>query len=69
MKKYKCITIKDIEKYEDWEFIQIIPMDSKDIYVKGIIMKEDKPIQNYIKLHEATTEQLLEELNKRTEGK
>lgn len=62
MKQYKYVRCDDIEDYNGWEIVKIIPGEEID-YV--VLMKEDKPIQNYIKLHEATNEQLIEELMKR----
>ena len=62
MKKYKYINLENIFCYTDWEIVQIIP----DIHGNmAVMMKEDKPIQDYIKLNEATNEQLIEELLKR----
>ena len=62
MKKYKYIRLEDIENYDDWVLYQAIDKNYCDM---AVIMKEDKPIQNYIKLNEATNEQLIEELFKR----
>lgn len=62
MKQYKYIRCSEIENYNDWDIIQIIPDSNRD-YV--VMMKEDKPIEDYIKLHEATNEQLINELHKR----
>lgn len=62
MKKYKYIKASDIESYNDWDIVQIIPGETRDFIV---MMKKDKPLQAYIKLHEATDEQLLEELHRR----
>lgn len=62
MKQYKYIKCRDIEEYNDWEIVQIIPDSTRD-YV--VMMREVKPIQDYIKLHEATNEQLINELHKR----
>lgn len=62
MRKYKYIQAHNIENYGDWDIVQIIPSETRDYIV---IKKEDKPVQDYIKLHEATTEQILEEINKR----
>lgn len=64
-KKYKHICAHEIEDYEGWELVQVLPLDKHTGYLRAIIMKEDAPIQNYIKLHEATDEQLVEELMKR----
>lgn len=65
MKKYKYVDLKNLEEYDDWEIVQIIPRYNKDYKNMAVIMKEDNPIQNYIKLNEATNEQLIEELFKR----
>ena len=65
MKKYKYIRLEDIENYDDWVLYQVIPAIDKNYCDMAVIMKEDKPIQNYIKLNEATNEQLIEELFKR----
>ena len=65
MKEYKYIYASDIENYDGWEIVKIIEATSSDCADRIIIMKEDKPIQNYIKLNEATNEQLIEELFKR----
>ena len=62
MKKYKYIKANDIESYNDWDIVQIIPGETRDFIV---MQKEDKLVQDYIKLHEATDEQLLEELHRR----
>ena len=64
LRKYKYIQCRDIAEYGDWEIVQIIPSETKD-YV--VLMKEDKPIQDYIKLHDATNEELIKELIKRLE--
>ena len=65
MKEYKYVDLKNLEEYDGWEIVQIIPRYNKDYNNMAVIMKEDKPIQNYIKLNEATDEQLIEELLKR----
>ncbi len=65
MKQYKYIRVDAIEKYYDWEIVEILPKLNDDYIEMAVIMKEDKPIQNYIKLNEATNEQLIEELLKR----
>ena len=62
MKQYTYIKCNEIENYSGWEIVQIIPGENIDY---AILMKEDKPIQNYIKLDQATTYELLEELRKR----
>ena len=62
MKKYKYIMARDIENYNDWDIVQIIPDTTRDYIV---MVKEDKPIQDYVKLHEATNEELIHELHKR----
>lgn len=68
MKEYKYIYASEIEKYKNWEIVKIIEAPSSDCTDRIIIMKEDKPIQDYIKLNEATNEQLIEELLKRLKG-
>ena len=65
MKKYKYITCKSLEQYEGWEIVQVIEASESGISDMAIIMKEDIPVQDYIKLNEATTDQLLNELSKR----
>lgn len=66
MKEYRYINCRNLDEYGDWDIVQIIPGKDVDMVV---VMKEDKPIQDSIKLHEATTNQLLEELHKRLENK
>lgn len=63
MKEYKYIFCEDINEYNGWEIIEII----ENVYHNNmaIISKENKPIQDYIKLSEANNQQLIEELNKR----
>ena len=63
MKKYHFIQAKNISSYSDWEIVKVIDTDPNLTYV--LIMKDDTPIQDYIKLHEATNNQLIEELIKR----
>lgn len=67
MKKYNYITCNELENYDGWEIVQIIPAtrenDTKD-YV--VIMKEDKSTEE-VCLNDATTEQLLSELYRRLE--
>ena len=65
MKKYKYIGASKLENYDGWEIFKVIEAQPPSINDMVIIMKEDKPIQDYIKLHEATNEQLIEELLKR----
>ena len=65
MKKYKYVRLENIEKYNDWEVIEIVPRYNDGFANMALIMKEDIPVQDYIKLNEATNEQLLEELYKR----
>ena len=64
MKEYKYIYCSDISRYSGWDIVKIISGNNGDSDM-AVIMKEDKPIQNYIKLNEATKEQLLEELSTR----
>ena len=63
MKEYKYIHCHNLKNYKDWDIVQIIPKNGDNDMV--VISKKDVPIQNYIKLNEATNEQLLEELLKR----
>lgn len=67
MKKYKYIYASEIEDFNNWEVVGTFPSMCESMNDMVLIMKEDKPIQNYIKLHEATDEQLIEELHKRLE--
>lgn len=67
MKEYKYICASDIEDFNNWEVVSVFPSGCESMNDMVLIMKEDKPIQNYIKLHEATNEELLEELHKRLE--
>lgn len=67
MKKYKYIYASEIEDFNNWEVVGTFPSMCESMNDMVLIMKEDKPIQNYIKLHEATNEELLEELHKRLE--
>lgn len=62
MKEYKNIKCHDLVNYTGWDIVKIIPGSEIDM---AVISKKDKPIQDYIKLNEATNEQLLEELFKR----
>lgn len=62
MKRYEYIYCSELKKYDNWEIVKIIEGEAVD---RAVIMKEDKSCINYIKLHEATKEQLLEELSKR----
>lgn len=64
MKEYKYIYASEIESYNGWDIVATFTGDDTDMV---IVMKEYKPIQDYIKLHEATNEELLEELHKRLE--
>lgn len=66
MKKYVYEYLKNIEKYDGWNIEKII-VDSDSN--KVVLSKEDKPMQKEKYLSEATNEELLEELNKRLEGK
>lgn len=65
MKTYRYIKCKNLEEYDDWEIVQIIPGVTDQMNDMAVIMKEDEPIQNYIKLNEATNEELISELLKR----
>ena len=65
MKKYKYVCASDIENFNNWEVVGIFPATTQEMCDRVLIMYEDKHIQNYIKLHEATDEQLLEELHRR----
>ena len=65
MKKYKYVAVVEMEKYIGWNVEGIFPATSDNMVDYVLISKEDKPIQNYIKLNEATNEQLISELIKR----
>ena len=65
MKKYKYVCASEMENFNNWEVVGIFPAASQEMCDMVLIMYEEKPIQNYIKLHEATDEQLLEELRRR----
>lgn len=65
MKTYRYIKCSHLEEYDDWEIVQIIPGVTDEMNDMAVIMKEDEPIQNYIKLNEATNEELISELLKR----
>ena len=54
-----------MENFNNWEVVGIFPAATGEMCDMVLIMYEEKPIQNYIKLHEATDEQLLEELHRR----
>lgn len=69
MKKYKYIEAYEIEKYDGWDIEGVFPATTEEMVDYVIISKTDIPIENYIKLDEATTEQLLEEFHKRLENK
>ena len=70
MKKYKYIRIDDIEDYDGWEIVKIIPIseNANASYCASccmaIIMKEDKPVQE-VYLSKATNQELIEEFKKR----
>ena len=68
MKQYKFILASDIDIYEGWDIVEVIKNENIDC-TRVIITKENKPIQDYIKLNEATNKQLIEELSKRLGGK
>lgn len=65
MKTYRYIKCDNLKEYDDWEIVQIIPGVTDQMNDMAVIMKEDEPIQNYIKLNEATNEELISELLKR----
>lgn len=66
MKKYKYIRVMNIENYDGWEIIKIIPkVENNADYCMAVIMYEDKPMQKDVYLTETTDEQLIEELHKR----
>lgn len=65
MKKYKYVEAVEMEKYIGWNVEGIFPAASDNMVDYVLISKEDKLIQNYIKLNEATNEQLISELIKR----
>lgn len=64
MKEYKYICCEDIEEYKGWDIVKIIDGCSgqNDMVV---ISRENKPVQDFIKLNEAASKQILEELSKR----
>ena len=64
MKEYKYICANDIDQYDNWNVIATFPSTIKKPDMV-LIMKEEKPIQNYIKLNEATDGELIDELIKR----
>ena len=57
MKQYKYICASEIEDFYNWEVVGIFPSMCESMNDMVLVMKEDKPIQDYIKLHEATDEQ------------
>lgn len=65
MKKYKYVCASEMENFNNWEVVGIFPATTEEMCDMVLIMYEEKPIQNYIKLHEVTDEQLLEELHRR----
>lgn len=65
MKEYKYISCNDLVNYSNWNIVQIIPGKEADM---AVISKEIKPTQTFIKLNEATNQQLIEELNRRLKG-
>ena len=65
MKKYKYVCASEMENFNNCEIVWIFPATTEEMRDMVLIMYEEKPIQNYIKLHEATDEQLLEELHRR----
>ena len=64
MKKYDYIIAMDIDKYDDWEIVQVIPGEQGQNDMV-IIMKEDYPVKATIELENATNEQIIQELLKR----
>lgn len=52
MKKYKYVAVVEMEKYIGWNVEGIFPAASDNMVDYVLISKEDKPIQNYIKLEE-----------------
>lgn len=67
MKKYVYDFLNNIEKYDGWNIEKII--EKENDYNRVVLSKEDKPMQKEKYLSEATNEELIEELNKRLEGK
>ena len=65
MKKYKYVYASEMENFNNWEVVGIFPATCESMCDMVLIMKKDKPIQDYIKLHEATDEQLIDELHRR----
>lgn len=67
MKKYVYELLNNIEKYDGWNIEKII--EKENDYNRVVLSKEDEPMQKEKYLSEATNEELIEELNKRLEGK
>lgn len=66
MKKYVYEYLRNIGNYNGWNIEKII---EGEINTMVVLSKEDKPMQKEKYLSEATNEELIEELNKRLEGK
>lgn len=64
MKQYDYIQAMNIDKYDNWEIVQVIP-GGQGLNDMVIIMKEDYPVKATIELENATNEQIIQELLKR----
>ena len=64
MKQYNYIQARNIDKYYNWEIVQVIPGEQGQNDMV-IIMKEDYPVKATIELENATNEQIIQELLKR----
>lgn len=65
MKKYKYINAEYIDEYPNWAIECSFSANCSADCNMIIISHEDIPIQDYIKLNEATIDELLAELKKR----
>lgn len=66
MKKYKYIKAYEIEKFDDWNIEKIIEPPEKGVPICVILSKEEKPVQKEPYLSEATLDELLQEIKKRS---
>lgn len=68
MKEYKFVSLENIskEEFKGWNIVQILPSQDKSRYYDMVVIsRENKPAQDYVKLNEATSKEILEELSKR----
>lgn len=65
MKKYTYVRLSNIGDYEGWNIEKIIERDEKADYHMVVLSKENKPVQKEPYLSEATSQELIDELNKR----